>query len=117
MSDFDFNYTLFTSEENGTPLPYELQIATTFDTNQYVPGGFTIITSPEHDEGTLHIQLELTPGNDEIVIHDLSLGILPNYTPKWVIDIEYIDSSGNPIGRKKKNTEQAEIEAKPKPFK
>ncbi|MFT5819263.1 MAG: hypothetical protein ACI8ZM_000486 [Crocinitomix sp.] len=118
MNEVDFDYSLFTSLANGSSEPYELQISTTFDQWLYTAGSSTIIAHPDGECGVLEIQLALSAGSDEIIIHDFDLGILPSYVPKWIIEVTYVEeTTGSLIRKKKKNTEQAEIEAKPRPFK
>lgn len=120
MNELDFNYTLFVSEEDRNNLPYEIQISTEFF-DGYTPGSFSVKNTPTDANGTLELQLNLIPGDDNVIIHDFSLDILPSsiQNPQWVIDVEYVyDHSGEELRkRKKKNTEQAKIDSKPRPYK
>ncbi len=118
MNEQDFSYTLYKPDEenaNSTLEYYELQVSKEFSESSYTNSGIEILNIPSSANGELKIRLELKSGQDTKVIHEVDLGILPNYIPKWSIDIEYVDNEGNTIFRKKKNTEQAEIEAEPKP--
>ena len=119
MNELDFDYTLFFSRENKETTPYELQICTASFEGSYAAGSYAIITTPENNTGILELQLTLLSGNDSIIIHDFSLDILPSeaQNPTWEIHVEYLDESGSLLRRKKKNTEQAKIESKPRPFK
>lgn len=117
MSEFDFDYTLFVAADNPSQHPYELQISTTVDGETYESGTWEVCQLPADAEGTLIVKLALLSGDDTTIIHDLNLGIFPTYDPKWIIEVEYVDgTTGETIRKKKKNTEQATIDAKPRPL-
>ncbi len=116
MSELDFDYTLFVSAEDEANTPYSLQVLTDSFDEQYQAGSATIVESPNGPTGTLKLKLTLLQGDDSKIIHDIDLGILPTSGPYWEICIIYVDESGEELRRKRKNTEQAKIESKPRPF-
>lgn len=118
MSELDFNYTLFVSAEDEANTPYSLQVSTDSFADQYQVGSGSVINSPDNEIGLLQLELTLLSGSDSTIIHDIDLGIFPveGYIPHWMIEIIYVDESGQELRRKKKNTEQAKIESKPRPF-
>lgn len=116
MSGLDFTYVLWYSQQNPND-PYWIQISTTHGSNTYGSGVFTIKSQPIEEEGTLEIDIRLEEGDDSPLIQDIDLGVALSFDPHWQIEVNYFDSNGTFIEKKKKNSEQAEIEARPRPTK
>lgn len=113
----DVNYTLFKTFVNNLPDNYQLQVITDFSLSNYSNDGFDIIQIPQHDNDLLYIKLKVKPGADNHIVHDFSIGNFPiNGINEWYLKLEVYDENGVKV-KEKAQTEQAEVQAQPRPTK
>lgn len=108
------NFTLF-KENFGTTNRYSIQVNTNFDSQNFEPCGYRILSKPANEADFLELLLYTTDGDSSHVTHGFELGFFPNTVETWQLDIKYIDSENGVI--KDVKTEQAEAESEPRPIK